>query len=291
MVAFSEGRSMRVVKWVLSLFKKFLVWVIVRGALVAIISATMVCMSSSSSWLKDLLSGESLTCVSTVSWSWTFRVRVECPCVATAPRLLIIILLSCLRRVGHEPVGTLCVLTGNTVQLRRMRLPQVSCCSALSDSTMPPRDNSLSYCSGGEGSPLFCWEAGVFVVRSKIGSYLFDKYLKIAADIACHHQRRRSCLAGHMAGNVHNVLSIDLFDSLEVPPTGRLQWTWSLSIFEASPGNKKVSNVNEVFLSNGCLAHLKRMVIARRAGVVSLIRLVIHGKWSSIWGTTLQEVN
>ena len=34
-----------------------------------------------------------------------------------------IILLSCLRRVAHEPVGTLCVLTGNTVQLRRMHLP------------------------------------------------------------------------------------------------------------------------------------------------------------------------
>ena len=47
----------------------------------------------------------------------------------------------------------------------------------------------------------------------------------------------------------------------------------------------------KTFLSTGCLAHLKRMVIARRAGVVSLIRLVIHGKWSSIWGTTLQEVN
>ena len=53
-----------------------------------------------------------------------------------------------------------------------------------------------------------------------------------------------------MAGNVHNVLSIDLFDSLEVPPTGSLEWTWSLSIFEANPGNKKVSNVNEVLSLN-----------------------------------------
>ena len=110
---------------------------------------------------------------------------------------------------------------------------------------MPPRYNSLSSCSGGEGSPLFCCEDGVFLVRSKIGSYLFDKDLKIAADAACHYQRRRSCLAGFMEGNVHNVLSIDLFDSLEVPPTGSLQWSWSLSIFEANPGNTKVSHVNE----------------------------------------------
>ena len=36
------------------------------------------------------------------------------------------ILLSCLR-VVHEPVGTLFVLAGNIVQLRRMHLPQASC--------------------------------------------------------------------------------------------------------------------------------------------------------------------
>ena len=90
---------------------------------------------------------------------------------------------------------------------------------------MPPRDNSFSYCYGGEGSPLFCGEDGVFVIRSKLGFYLFDEDLNIAADVAGHCQRCRSCLAVFMAGYVHKILSIDLLHSLKVPQTGSLQCT------------------------------------------------------------------
>lgn len=58
--------SMRLTRWVLSLIM-FFVWVTVRDAFVAIISVKMLLMSLSWSWLKDVLSGNLVTCVATVS--------------------------------------------------------------------------------------------------------------------------------------------------------------------------------------------------------------------------------